>query len=404
LACRPDTAPADRRCACRAAIRIRLPTQIAALQPPNNPPPIPVPTPIKECFKQAGEARIAYLRAYGATAADGATSSVASETAPSGRVGPSFDCSKAASPLTLLICRDDTLSRVDLAFNQAYWALYQQLGPVGQLQLQEQDIAFIEQAQEQCGLPASGPLTKEEPQSRECVENAHEKMRTTWIGQLTGPAREEAARAPEEHVKLQQDLQQLGFLPPGPTDGVYGRDTRAAIAAWQSSHGRAATGFLGDADASAIEQDAMTTRVPRGNPSSTEALGAEDIPLKNLGGIFVVPVRINGAITLDFIVDSGASDVVLPADVAMTLARAGTISEADFTGSSEYTLAKGAKLKSARFVLRELRVGDEVITNVTASIGSVNSELLLGQSFLSRLGSWSIDNNRHVLRLTGLER
>jgi len=218
-----------------------------------------------------------YLRAYGATAAAGATSSVASETTPSGRVGPSFDCSKAAYPLTLLICSDATLSRVDLAFNQAYWALYQQLGPVGQPQLQEQDIAFIEQAQEQCGLPASGPLTEEERQSRECVENAYEKMRATWIGQLTGPAREEAVRAPEDHLRLQKDLQQLGFLPPGPIDGVYGRDTRAAIVAWQTAHGRPATGFLGDADALAINQEVSARSqpvalnppaVPRANPSN----------------------------------------------------------------------------------------------------------------------------------------
>lgn len=229
--------------------------------PPNSPPPIPVPASIKECFKQAGEARVAYLRAYGA-AGGGAAPSAATEAAPSGRVGPSFDCSKAASPLTLLICSDVTLSRVDLAFNQAYWALYQQLGPAGQPQLQEEDIAFIERTQEQCSLPTSGPLTEEERQSLGCVENAYEKLRAMWIGQLTGPPREEAVRAPGDHVRLQQDLQQLGFLPPGPIDGVYGRDTRAAIIAWQTARGRPATGFLGDADALAIDQEVSARTQP----------------------------------------------------------------------------------------------------------------------------------------------
>jgi len=32
--------------------------------PPDQPPPIPVPASVKECFRQAGVARIAYLRAY----------------------------------------------------------------------------------------------------------------------------------------------------------------------------------------------------------------------------------------------------------------------------------------------------------------------------------------------------
>ena len=33
------------------------------------------------------------------------------------------------------------------------------------------------------------------------------------------------------------------------------------------------------------------------------------------GGTYVVPVLINDAITLDFVVDSGAADVSIPADV-----------------------------------------------------------------------------------------
>jgi S1-C subfamily serine protease/uncharacterized protein len=228
--------------------------------PPDRPAPNPVPASIIECFRRAGVARIAYLRAYGT--AGGPASPVMSEAMPSGRIGPSFDCSKAASPLTFLICSDVGLARVDLSFVQAYWALYQQLGPAGQSQLKEQDIAFIDQVQGQCGLPTSGPLTTEERQSLDCVENAYQKMRGVWIGQLVGPAREEAVRTLEEHVKLQQDLQQLGFLPSGPLDGVYGRDTRGAIVAWQGARGRAVTGFLGNADALALEGEASARSQP----------------------------------------------------------------------------------------------------------------------------------------------
>jgi uncharacterized protein (DUF2147 family) len=50
-------------------------------------------------------------------------------------------------------------------------------------------------------------------------------------------------------------------------------------------------------------------------------------PLRVSGGTFVVPVEINGAITLNFTVDSGASDVVVPADVFSTLTRTGTITK-----------------------------------------------------------------------------
>ena len=50
---------------------------------------------------------------------------------------------------------------------------------------------------------------------------------------------------------------------------------------------------------------------------------------------FVVPVLINNAITLDFVVDSGATDVSIPEDVVITLMRAGTIQAADFRGRED---------------------------------------------------------------------
>ena len=104
-------------------------------------------------------------------------------------------------------------------------------------------------------------------------------------------------------------------------------------------------------------------------------------------------------ITLDFMVDSGASDVSIPSDVVTTLMRAGTIKEADFIGEKTYVLADGSKVKEKTFRIRSLKVGDRVLENVTGSVASTSGSLLLGQSFLGRFKSWSIDNNRHVLVL-----
>ena len=43
--------------------------------------------------------------------------------------------------------------------------------------------------------------------------------------------------------------------------------------------------------------------------------GATEIPLQKLNGVFVIPVSINGALTMNFTIDSGAADVSIPADV-----------------------------------------------------------------------------------------
>jgi predicted aspartyl protease len=123
------------------------------------------------------------------------------------------------------------------------------------------------------------------------------------------------------------------------------------------------------------------------------------IPLQKAGGTYVVPVLINNAITLKFVIDSGAADVSIPADVFLTLARTGTLQDTDFIGTQTYTLADGSTAPSATFRIRSLMVGSFVIENVTASIAPAAGPLLLGQSFLSRFKSWSIDNARGALIL-----
>jgi len=63
---------------------------------------------------------------------------------------------------------------------------------------------------------------------------------------------------------------------------------------------------------------------------ATLPAASETIQLEPLHGIFMVPVRINDAITIPFVLDRGASEVVIPADVLSVLRRAGTISQTDF--------------------------------------------------------------------------
>lgn len=127
--------------------------------------------------------------------------------------------------------------------------------------------------------------------------------------------------------------------------------------------------------------------------------GITEIPLQNLNGVFVIPVSINGILTLNFTIDSGAADVSIPADVVLTLMRTGTLQVTDFLAQKIYRLADGSTVPSQTFRIRALKIGDREIHNVTGSVAGVKGSLLLGQSFLSRFKSWSINNQRHVLML-----
>jgi uncharacterized protein len=125
-----------------------------------------------------------------------------------------------------------------------------------------------------------------------------------------------------------------------------------------------------------------------------------EIPLQSRGGVHRLQANINGRISLEFLLDSGASDVSLPADVVLTLMRTGTIADSDFIGTRNYRLADGRVVPSLTFRIRSLRVGTFVLTDVVGSLSDTAATPLLGQSFLSRFRSWSIDNQRQVLILS----
>src|SRR5690242_18435165 len=82
----------------------------------------------------------------------------------------------------------------------------------------------------------------------------------------------------------------------------------------------------------------------------------ETIQLVQSGGVYMVPVRINDAITIPSILDSGAADISVPEDVFKTLIRTGTVTESDFLASAIYVNADGTARSRQRFMLHDLRV------------------------------------------------
>jgi clan AA aspartic protease (TIGR02281 family) len=156
-------------------------------------------------------------------------------------------------------------------------------------------------------------------------------------------------------------------------------------------------GTMFAADGSVVS---LATTTPSLSPiENQESSSEEEVLLKENRGIFVVPVEINGAMTLDFAVDSGASTVTIPTNVYNTLVRTGTINDSDIVGQGTIILADGSKSKLPVFRIRSLKVGDKTVKNVIAAVLPAGGQLLLGQSFLTHFKSWSLDNKKHVLLL-----
>jgi aspartyl protease family protein len=122
------------------------------------------------------------------------------------------------------------------------------------------------------------------------------------------------------------------------------------------------------------------------------------IQLKEEGGVYKVPVNLNGVMTLDFILDLGASDVSISPDVFLVLVKSGTIASDDYIGSETYQFADGSTAKSAVINLKTLTIGNKVLQNVRASVSkSLDAPLLLGQSAMKKLTNYKIDVENKIL-------
>jgi aspartyl protease family protein len=111
-------------------------------------------------------------------------------------------------------------------------------------------------------------------------------------------------------------------------------------------------------------------------------------------GSFVANGEANGK-PVTFVIDTGASDIVLTAETAEALGF--DLNENDFT----YVVSTAnGRTSVAQVTLNEIGIGGIVEQNMRALVARADSlhENLLGMSFLERLDSYEVRNDRLVLR------
>jgi clan AA aspartic protease (TIGR02281 family) len=117
------------------------------------------------------------------------------------------------------------------------------------------------------------------------------------------------------------------------------------------------------------------------------------IPLERAGNGMVVPVRLNGRVVAPFLIDTGASYVLLPQSVAE---EAGLVVGPD-TRTMQFSTANGV-VEQAVVMLDSVELGSASATEVPASISPSLPIGLLGLSFFNRF-TYQVDAANGVLTL-----
>lgn len=118
------------------------------------------------------------------------------------------------------------------------------------------------------------------------------------------------------------------------------------------------------------------------------------VKMRDTGGVYEVPIEINGA-NMNFIFDTGASDITISAVEAIFLLKQGALTEDDIIGTEYYQIADGSISEGTVINLKTVKIGNKELNNVKASvIHNKKAPLLLGQSALAQFGKVSIDYKR----------
>jgi hypothetical protein len=120
------------------------------------------------------------------------------------------------------------------------------------------------------------------------------------------------------------------------------------------------------------------------------------VPLVRIGSMVKVRATI-GASSKYFLLDSGAGESVVSAAYASELYANGQIAE--FLDPGVYELADGSMVECDRILVRNIRLGDYLLKNVSVAVSPDEVGFLLGKNILNAFSSWRVDNQKGILEL-----
>jgi len=151
-------------------------------------------------------------------------------------------------------------------------------------------------------------------------------------------------------------------------------------------------------------RSALEERIARFNEDENENSEKEEriveVPFTASNGVTKVDCTIN-ELPLNFVFDTGASDVTISQVEATFMLKNGYLNKKDISGKQYYQTADGNISVGTTIILQHINFGGLELRDVKASVvASQKAPLLLGQSVLQRLGKIEIDNERKVLKIT----
>lgn len=127
------------------------------------------------------------------------------------------------------------------------------------------------------------------------------------------------------------------------------------------------------------------------------SLSQTRIQMQEENGVYKIPCEVNG-LRMKFIFDTGASNVSISLTEAKFMLENDYISSDDILGTASTQIADGSIVENTIIRLKEIKIADIILKDVTATVThSMSAPLLLGQSAIQKLGAIQILGNELII-------
>lgn len=143
----------------------------------------------------------------------------------------------------------------------------------------------------------------------------------------------------------------------------------------------------------------LSFRKPKNKYSPQDIIGKtfmSEIPLVEIPGLgYKVKINVDG-VTRYFLLDTGASELIIDRELERELLINGTIKKENYLSKTTFKIANNQVVPVQLIKLNHIQIGDYTANNVIIGVMDDGS-LLCGNGFLNKFKSWTIDDSRKKL-------
>lgn len=141
-----------------------------------------------------------------------------------------------------------------------------------------------------------------------------------------------------------------------------------------------------------------TKQVP--NFYEIEGPAFDTLSFYNIRGMSYLNVKLSVFDDLFWMLDTGASDLLINLEMEETLTENNVLNTQNFRGVRDYELANGSIERCRTYLVDDVKIGDYNLKNVSVSVTDKGKKILIGRSLLNKFGTVTLDNNLNKIYLS----